>query len=221
MIQIGVWRFRTKHAAEARILEILAAHDHGQRVRDVDDQFIRALLDLHPNQRTIVDCGIAWIYVENRDGGKGFSVRHTDGSPFDFSWRDAIYQTGKFTKLSGICRHLIHAQIREFRDRKFRGVCEVCGKEIRRDACHVDHIAPLTFQALLAGWLRSVHLDAHDIAIIPNPNYGGHSRLEDEFLAESWIEYHAINARLRCVCKHCNLSTLRTSPSNVHSHGTY
>jgi hypothetical protein len=28
-----------------------------------------------------------------------------------------------------------------------------------------------------------------------------------------WAEYHQINARLRCVCRKCNLSTERKQPS--------
>ena len=64
----------------------------------------------------------------------------------------------------------------------------------------------------MEGWLKSEYLTVADVAIIRRKGYEQHSYLEDSALSRSWIEYHEINARLRCVCQKCNLSTLRTSP---------
>ena len=45
--------------------------------------------------------------------------------------------------------------------------------------------------------------------VIHSKDYGVTSRFADPFLAQQWVEYHEINARLRCVCRRCNLSTIR------------
>lgn len=212
-IQIGRWAFPTKHAAENHVRDILRRYSHMQRLMGEDDGFMRALLDTHPSRRIIIDCGIKYIYVENvpfaKTPQKRFAICRTDESRRDFSWRHAIYPRRAARKLAGVLRDLIAPQKSLFKERSFGGVCEACQAPLEADDVHVDHIAPLTFEALMAGWLASLHVTAEDIAIINFREYGRSSRLEDSLYEETWIEYHEINARLRCVCARCNLSTLR------------
>jgi hypothetical protein len=216
MIQIGECSFPTKKAVERRVRAMLAKYADRQRLDAEDTKFVLDLLELHPRLDTIRDCGIAYVYVEHRDGGRGFCVRRTDESPFDFRWLECLYRRNSFSLLSGICRDLVMDQKNEFRDRNFRGMCEVCGEPLRLSECQVDHIPPATFENLLKGWLKSVHMVADDIEIIRSNRYGVWSKFEDPFLAQQWVEYHEINARLRCVCRNCNLSFIRkTSPRNL------
>lgn len=213
MLQIGRWTFRTKQAAENHVRGILRRHSPMQRLMGEDDEFMRALLDVHPSRRIIVDCGIKYIYVENvpfaRTPQKRFALCRTDESRRDFSWRHGIYPRNAARKLAGVLRDLIAPQKFLFKERSFRGVCETCQAPLSAEDVHVDHIAPLTFEALMAGWLSSLHVAADDIAIVNFREYGRSSRLEDPVYKETWIEYHEINAQLRCVCARCNLSRLR------------
>jgi hypothetical protein len=218
MIQIGECSFPTKKAAATYVQEILerAKHAHKQMVMGGDDRFMREYLKRHARYAEIADCGIAYFWAENRNEGWGFALWRTDGSQHHFSWKDCLCPPQPFSKVSGICRDLIMDQKNEFRDRNFKGVCmrEGCGKKIRR--CHVDHIPPRTFEALVNGWAKSVHMKIDEIAIIPGNGYKVRSRFADPFLAQQWVEYHEINARLRCVCRDCNLSIIRkTSPRNL------
>lgn len=212
MIQIGDRRFPTKKAAGADIQKILEKYDVKQPLKGDDDRFMRALLELYPRYGKIAEEGIAYIYVENRDRGRGFAVYHTVDSRRDFSWRACLYRENTFTRLSGVCRKMVRDQITEFRAQHFTGICEFHGDKLRLQDCNVDHIPPATFENLLERWLESVHLHADDIELISSKEYRTPARFADPFLAEQWIEYHEINARLRCVCRDCNQSIIRISP---------
>jgi len=211
-VSIGAFQFHNKRAAELHVRDILERHDHMQRLVSDDYKFVRALLDLHPNYAKIIDCGIDSIFVQHIPGARRFVVRRSDSSWRDFSWRKAIYPKPALGNLSAVLRGLIRDQITEYRDRFFEGCCAVCAEPIRLANCHVDHIPPMTFQRLVADWLFTVRLTADDISIRASAGYEVWSRLEDGALEQSWQEYHAINARLRCVCKNCNLSTIRRPP---------
>jgi hypothetical protein len=207
-ITIADRKFPSKSAAEAHIRQILGRYANGEALRGEDDVFVRALVELHPRRAVIVDCGLAWIFVQHLDAcQRRFVVRRTDSSIRDFAWRAVLSPKDAKRRLASVLRWLIRSQLLEYRDRAFRHACEACAAAIA--ACHVDHIAPATFEALMAGWLGSVRREAEDIGVIPSPAYQEPDRLEDESLAQSWMEYHEINARLRCVCQRCNLSTLR------------
>lgn len=219
--QVGDWLFATKKAAEEHICSILDKHTHWQRLIYDEYRFVRALLELHPRSIEIIGCGIQDLRVEDRDGGRGFTLIRTDGEKYDWSWRDCLYPPKAFARISGICRKLVEDQKRQFRDEHFRGVCEVLEEKIGLSECHVDHIPPDTFEALLTRWLQTVGRQASDIEIISSTEYGVRSHFADTTLAQSWAAYHAAHAHLRCVCKHCNLSVVpRTSPRKLVHRGT-
>ena len=212
-MSIGGFQFRNKSAAERHVRDILARHDDRQCLVSDDYTFIRALLDLHPNHAEIISGGIDSIFVQHLDNdARRFVVRHRDSSWRDFTWRHAIYPRPMLRRLSGVLRWAVRDQILEYRDSHFEGWCVLCLKPIRLNECHVDHIAPDTFQRLVANWLLTVRLTAEDIAIQASTKYETESRLEDQVLEQSWREYHEINARLRCVCADCNLTVCKTSP---------
>jgi len=219
-IRIGPRTFPTKAAAEKHIREMFWRYPAMGALAGEDLEFVLALIDIHPSRTHIIDCGIRTVHIQpvpfHEHDQRRFLVRRTDSSIRDFSWRNALSPKSDERKLAGILRHLIADQKNAFRDAHFRGLCETCGKTIQRGNCHVDHAHPVTFERLMAGWLKSEYVTVADVAIVRRRGYEQHSYLEDSALARSWIEYHEINARLRCVCQKCNLSTLRaTSPGKA------
>lgn len=215
-VQIGRWSFSSKIAAETYIRDILESHQHNQRLRGEDDEFMRALIDQHPRGKVIIDCGIDCVYVEHvpftNPPLKRFAVYRTDRSRRDFAWRHAIYPRTETSRIAGILRGLIAPQIQTFKYAHYSGICEHCKVSVTLSDCQVDHIAPeTTFEKLMAGWLHSLCVTADDITIIPSRNYQEPDHFEDPLYAETWIDYHQINARLQCVCRRCNASTLRKS----------
>jgi len=226
VIRIGACNFSTKTAAEKYIREILGRYEHGERLRGADDEFIRALLDIHPYREAILDCGIQYVFVQHLDhiswqrvqGARRFCVRRTDSSIYDFAWRDAISPRNRFARLSAVLRHVIHEYKESVKHERFEGVCEHCGRAISWDECDLDHEAPQTFEKLVRDFLVSIGKPAGDIAIVKSREYQCSSYLEDNLIADAWYEYHHLHARLRCVCQRCNLSTLRHKPKTRAAH---
>lgn len=213
-LRIGRKFFTTKEAAKRYIREMFWRYPPNGALAGEDLEFVLALIEIHPSRTKIVACGICSVHVQpvpcHEADQRRFLVIHTDTSKQDFSWRHAIWPKSAARKLMDVLRHLIAPDKIRFHDENFRGVCMTCGARIEH--CHVDHAYPATFKRLTEDWLQSEHLTVYDVAIVNPSGYQRQSYLEDVALAESWIEYHQIHARLRCVCRTCNLSTLRTSP---------
>ena len=218
-LHIGRKIFATKAAAERHIREMFWRYPPMGELTGEDLEFTLALIEMHPSRAVIVDCGIRSIHIQpvpfHEHDQRRFLVKRTDQSWHDFSWRNSLSPKSAARKVASILRHLIHAQVREFRERAFRGQCETCAIPLALGDCVVDHARPATFERLMEGWLQSERLTPDDIAIVQQKGYELRSYLEDPALTQSWIEYHEINARLRCVCRRCNLSTLRASPKKV------
>lgn len=223
--QIGELYFPTVVRVKTHIDQILARYNGpGQPLKGVDDAFVRALLQRHRHYATKIGSGIAWIWVQRNFNSlhpeaARFVIRHTDGSMSDVAWRRCLEPTNALREVAHVCRSLVREQINTFRRDHFRGVCNTCGETITD--CHVDHAPPDTFDSLVRKWLHVMRLSADDVVILGARGYEQPSYFEDEILAPEWVEYHAINARLRCVCRRCNLSTLRkASPGNAATDGT-
>src|SRR5215472_11956667 len=126
--------FATKVAARKHVREILRRYDHGQDLQGQDYDFIRALIDLHPDREIILDGGIQRIFVQHPDrfswqrikGTRRFCVEHLDDSWYDWSWRDAFEPRSKLQKLSRVFRRIVYPDNEAFRKSHFRGVCEAC-----------------------------------------------------------------------------------------------
>lgn len=216
-LHIGRWTFRTQTAADRHVQDILERHRHMQSLSGQDDEFMRALIDIHPGRAEIFNgCAIRWIYVEDTaqiyPGARGwrFSVMRGDYSRFDFAWRWAIHPRNPFEHLSHVLRNEIKEYVQLIKRERFRGICEYehCLRPLTLAECHLDHIAPQTFQALVQGFLNSIHKTAANIEIRKSTAYGASSYLANPIERDAWMEYHQINARLRVVCPTCNLSTL-------------
>jgi hypothetical protein len=217
MLRVGRWEFPTKKAAERHISAILGRHAHHQRLTGDDDAFMRALIEIHPRRAVIVDCGLAYVFVQHLDeiswqrkrGTRRFCVKRTDSSIYDFSWRDALYPENKRRRVASVFRHIIHESKELVKSHLFHGVCEVCGRTIKLAECDLDHIPPQTFDRLMDGFLQSIGKTVEDLAIVVSRDYQTSSHLEDDLIADAWYEYHDENARLRPVCARCNLSAVK------------
>lgn len=207
-IEIGRLKFRSKVEAELHCRYILWKYGNGDRViDDLDAEFLYALVEAHSRKKAIVDCGIWYFWVQWINGDpqrRRFCVRRKDSSIRDFSWRDVIYPEDSKTVVRGVLRTIVAPQITRFRMAYFSKpgpyICEVSGEELNQSNCHVDHIAPNTFERLATRWVGDVmHLSYEDIEIIPSRNYQTPSRLADSILSQQWYEFHAINARLRVI----------------------
>jgi hypothetical protein len=184
-----------------------------------DLKFAVAILELHPNRDVIVDCGVKRIVVQHlndRYQSRRFMLIRTDYSRRDFTWRHALYPRTAVQRVMKACRWAVKHQVRDFRNAAFGAsvslTCEVSGETITPVDCDVDHVAPRTFDALVASWLRSLHILPEDVALVPVVGYECPDRWEDTFLEENWKEYHRTHAHLRVISARANRSILRKSP---------
>lgn len=213
---IGRFQFTSRAEAARRIRhQILDTHAHMQILKGEDDELLRALLQIHPDAHLILKTPVIDVVVEYRDGGRGFFARYHDSSIFDFKWMDALYPRDARGQLLSVCRHLAQAQIDRFRDENFRGLCHACNTPTIE--CEVHHASPQDFISLIDGWLASLHMTPNQVGIIHHPGHKQHSRMEDEFLAEAWIEYHEINARLQCLCITCHQAATKAQKAKETS----
>lgn len=223
-VTVGGIQFSSKAEAELRIREILGRHSQMQPLAGDDLRFVIAILELHPNRDTIVDCGVRRIVVQHlkdKYDSRRFVVVRTDSSIRDFTWRVALYPKTARMRVMNACRFAIKDQIREFRARSFseheHQVCVVSGMTISAFDSDVDHIPPRTFQALVETWLRLNRIDAESVALVPVVGYEKPDRWEDLFLEENWKEYHRTHAHLRVVHSWANRSIIRKA-ANGPSH---
>jgi len=179
-------------------------------LRGEDAAFVHALMERHPHWTFIEPCGVKYFFVQQvptNPQQRRFVLVKKDDSWWDGGWRNALTPRSARQQVQHTLRHYIRPQILAFRDANFNGVCATCPALIAD--CEVDHTWPVTFEVLVDSWLHSVRLTPEEITIIPSTQYEVASVLEDDLLAESWLEYHEINARLRCLCKKCHQSTPR------------
>jgi hypothetical protein len=218
---IGTHTFTTKAAAEAHIRSILlrgAPPDaRGESIHYIpegeDEQFVRALISMHPRKTIIEDCGISRVGIQTIEKGyRRFVVKRIDGSIRDWSWRHALTPDTNGKKLRSVLRHLIEPQIIDYRHGAFLDgprQCPFTGEVVFPETAHIDHAAPDTFESLVLSWLKLMRLDDEEIELIHRTGMGQYTVMADSWLAENWIEYHRENANLRVVSKTANLSILR------------
>ena len=85
--------------------------------------------------------------------------------------------------------------------------CELTGESITFLNSHVDHVAPLTFDKLVEGFLSEYGLDLNTIPVrddLADNKYV--DLLDDDLIAIRWQEYHREHAKLRVISAFANLS---------------
>ncbi len=221
MITIAGIDFQTKLAAEHHIREILERTTPHALTRTTltggDLLFVSALLDIHPDRKSIIGSGLESIEVEAipyAPQQRRFIVRRTDGSIRDWSWRDSLTPRSALNLLNSVLRRSIRTQLRIFKAHAFHAAENLncyneCGTTVNFETAHVDHIAPVTFANLAQDWLAEEHLKPEDIAIRKRTGYEQESTIVDHALEGRWQRFHHAAAKLAIACRTCNCGPLR------------
>lgn len=195
----------TRTELTARIREVVA-----RTVRTVapdDLPFVISVLMKHYEWTEKIGCGIASIEVRNNGGTRGFWIVRTDGSAIDISWVVAI--NGKpSAKADAVtaARKAIASQIAAV-PTATGAACSICGRVLTAtDTVHVDHEIP--FDTLFSQWLATHGLSYADVQSIDT---GTRRVMSDPGQVVSWMNWHALHAKLRVVHSTCNLSRRRTN----------
>ena len=119
--------------------------------------------------------------------------------------RSATRQPQWLKDYRAAARQAITSQIYAYRDRilPLAGQCPVSGEPVIRTNCHVDHMAPKTFDRLLFDFSAAMGVRPQDVRV--DSIEGTIAVFEDEELGRSWAAYHQNNAELRLVSARGNL----------------
>lgn len=115
------------------------------------------------------------------------------------------YKQNKKDALTAM-RQIIEPQIKTFRlsvNRQLKRKplkCPINGEFINSGEFHIDHSYP--FKSLVEEWCREERVDLERIDVHCR---GTKCYFKDTSLAESWFDYHAINARLQALSAKANL----------------
>jgi hypothetical protein len=205
--------FATKKLLTEEIQAVIDRWPNSTPITGGDEQFLRAVLSHH--HRWLEKCGVGFRHltvgfhqVDGYRPTRGLIVHRLDGSSIDVSWTKALQPNGNSTTeqdAAAAARREVIDQTEAVRSEQTGKPCSICGRSLDGD-CHVDHAAPLTFEALFAGWLAHEGTQASDLRL---QDHGTHATFSDRAQAARWSNYHRARARLRLVHATENLSTLR------------
>ena len=161
------------------LMELFTNHpDYPDKIKDVVDI-------------AIVKNKLNYKYLE-------LQIIRDDKTIDNISYICCINKPTKDRNLKSAMRYAIRTQILEFKNS-----CDIieCGFCKSKEDIHIDHI--ILFKSLYDDFIK----DRKDIPIIFDDNFYNACmfKKEDEIFKNEWIEYHKINASLRCLCKTCNL----------------
>lgn len=127
-----------------------------------------------------------------------FSYKN-DGMKY-FSYILAINgPTSDNKRFSRTCRHIVSAQLREFKEQRFetRPVrCAITNQIVDWEGCQIDHKAPLTFSVIVKSFIAANKIDVSSV------DYIGEITIEtfsDKILAEKFREFHKEMSVLRVI----------------------
>jgi hypothetical protein len=174
------------------------------------------LIERHPEAQQKIGVGIDHFEVmKTTQGTTCFSLVRTDGSGTDFSFYSCI--TGKAPsrkqEVSEALRKVVEIDIYKARDKFFKeharadGLYE-CAKtkeRIKREDGHIDHLAPLTFEVLVANFVAAHGLSYEQIPISRGQDNQTFAVILDTDLAEKFRAFHNSVATLDFVKSEVNL----------------
>lgn len=192
-------------------------------MRGDDEEFIREVIDLIPQWKAIKDRGEVRYKIRNKKfqgrGVRGIVMISPNSKKeiwlgkgkivealFPRPTQTPVYVTNRRQALIAM-RQIIEPQVKTFRlsvNRQLqRGKvmkCPMSGDFISSGEFHIDHKWP--FKNLVEEWCREESVDLERIEIQCR---GTKCYFRDTKLAESWFDYHAINAQLQALSAKANL----------------
>jgi hypothetical protein len=176
-----------------------------ERPDDYND-FLYLFQTHHPEKETKLKDVIDLCIVNNKRNLKYYEVNliKKDCSVEDISYRCCIIDRPKNKNLNDAMRYTIQPQIDEFKKSIEILKCEFCNSY---NNIEIDHIK--LFQDLSDDFLKN----RKDIPVLfdDSPYNFAMFRQEDKIIKNEWFNYHKENAKLRCLCKQCNLSRNKTT----------
>ena len=205
--------FPTQDALKLRIREIIARSEFDVPLGDPSRAFLVEVLRRHHDWLAKQGEGVVSVVVRlNPPPGFGTATRglwliRADGTEVDISWITPLQRGGKSTAKKDVAlaaRREVADQTRVVFERLRGTKCPICSQPLLTG--HVDHVAPATFDRLLADWLAAEGLALQDIKVA---DLGVENAFANRDLAARWSKFHRDNAKLRVIHPGENLSVAR------------
>lgn len=211
-----------KGAFEKKWSEVTSATECNYFVRGEDEMFLNSVIDLIPKWKVVKDRGAVRYKIRNKKFqgkavrgivmvtsrskreiwlGKGKVIEELFPRPVQVP----EYKQNKKDALVAM-RQIIDPQIKTFRlsvNRQLKKKplkCAMSGEFINSGEFHIDHKYP--FKNLVEEWCREEKVDLERIDVYCR---GTKCHFKDTSLAESWFDYHMMNAQLQALSAKANL----------------
>lgn len=212
--------FKTKKALQDKVRKILWWYKDGDTVDMFDTPFLIDLFKRHPDADQKIGSGIAEIIVRSNPvytQTRCFWIIRTDGSETDISYLECLTETPHHKRFERACRVAIEPSIMKFKRQAFDLAggfltCPFTGELLTFAGSHADHIAPKTFQSLLADFVKTHEIDVESVGVNGRGADGiVQDTLDSTDLERAWIAYHDANADIQIVSRTANLSHVKKS----------
>ena len=207
---------------EKKWSEVTSATECNYFVRGTDEAFIDAVMELIPKWKAVKDRGAVRYKIRSKKF-QGRAVRGIvmitskskreiwlgKGKVIDELFPRKMelpeYKRNKKDALVAM-RQIIDPQIKTFRASVNRQLkkkpikCSLSGEFINSGEFHIDHRYP--FKNLVEEWCRDERVDLENVDVYCR---GTKCYFKDTDLAESWFDYHMMNAQLQALSAKANL----------------
>lgn len=209
--------FATKEAAKVFCREVLARYRNNETINEEDSQFLRDLLERHPEAHQKIGCGVKRFFRAGTGQGTDcFWLERTDGSRTDFSFISCVDARGKslYQEFAEACRQAVQADLAEAKKRHFAEFgdtegkvrCEVTGEKVSFPEAHLDHKKPLTFQVIVTTFIKARKIEIRPEMLSVPSDAQFVTTFADRELEAAFREYHHSVRMLRIVKARTNLS---------------
>jgi len=198
--------FQSKKECEIYIKNILQKNE----ITIDDRRFIYQLLKMHPKwhdkSKNIIKRNYKGVNITKIYGNNCFVILNKDNTYETISYHKCLGKSDNVREnVVSALRECINIQIAEYKLEVFLNknivVCELCNLElINNSETHVDHINK--FRDIINNFFIENNILIDEI---PIKKCGCVYRINDDDLFDKWYDYHEKNAKLRLLCKQCNL----------------
>lgn len=209
--------FKTKTAEMAHCKAMLARYRDGEFVNDEDSQFLRTLLERHPEAHDKIGVGVTRFFRKRTSQGTScFWVERNDGSTSDFSYKSCVNAKGNTLEqeFAEACRQAVQsdldaaklAHFQKHGNAQGKVPCEVTGELVAIYESHLDHQKPMTFEVIVRTFIAANRITIRPDMLSAPRDAQFVTTFVDEKVRQEFREYHNSVARLRIVTARANLS---------------
>lgn len=213
-VVVGDLEFSSKAEAKQFFRSIRDCYADGEILSQEHQGVVLDLVALHPDASDKIGTGVAHFTVQTeKEFGRTrhFEIHYKDGSTDDFSFLTCIDGRSLKNDVFEALRRAIASQVIDFRTQFFVShatpiICPLVGTLITPTDCHVDHVPPQKFAALVIQWMMLNDLAVKHVEITAPGKNQTVSEMTSSDQQRSWTDFHRENATLRVLSRRGNLS---------------